>query len=118
MDLLRELVKNRHKEYEIAINTNYGGFSITKEMCEELNIDYEDNKYIFNHDRSNPILINLIKKYKPKDIKIETLELEEISGSYISSYDGKESISSGYDHDADVYQYPLLDHLCNIKYKR
>lgn len=107
MDPLELLVKYRHWEYEIAINTNYGGFALTKEMCEERHMDIEKDVYLFNNDRANPVLIDLIKKHKPVDLEIVKIELEDISRAYIENHDGKESIV----YERTDYSRPLLDFL-------
>lgn len=107
MQVLKLLIENRHREYEIAINTNYGGFELTKEMCEERHLDWKKDAYLFNNDRANLILIDLIKKYKPKDLEIIKIELEDISKAYLQNHDGKESIV--YSHND--FTRPLLDYL-------
>lgn len=108
MDILEQLIKNRHFEYEVAINTSFGGFSLTKEMCEELHLEFKTQSYIFDKDRSNPILIELIKKHKPKDLEIIKIELEDIPRAYLRNYDGREEII----YRDDDMAYPLMDYLC------
>lgn len=100
MDPLEVLIKNRHSEYEIAINISYGGFGLTKEMCEDRHLDWKKDAYLFNNDRSNVVLISLIKKHKPKDLGIIKIELEDIPRAYLRNYDGIESIV--YDHCDDA----------------
>jgi len=109
MQVLKLLIENRHREYEIAINTNYGGFALTKEMCEELNLDYKnpEHLYMFNNDRANLILIDLIKKHKPKDLEIVKIELEDIPKAYLQNHDGMESIV----YSCNDFGRPLLDYL-------
>ena len=107
MQVLKLLIENRHREYEIAINTNYGGFALTKEMCEERHMNFEKDAYLFNNDRANPVLIDLIKKHKPADLEIVKIELEDISRAYIETHDGKESIV----YERTDYSRPLLDYL-------
>lgn len=111
MHILKQFIENRHRVYEVAINTNFGGFSLTKEMCENLSLDYKAQAYIFSDDRANPVLIEFIKKHKPKDIEIVEIELEDIPRAYLRNYDGREEIIY---HDDDM-AYPLMDYLCNNK---
>ena len=92
----------------MAINTNFGGFSLTKEMCEELQLDFKTQAYVFDKDRSNPVLVELIKKHKPKDFKIIKIELEDIPRAYIRDYDGREEVV----YRDDIMTYPLMDYLC------
>lgn len=107
MQVLKLLVENRRREYEIAINTSFGGFALTKEMCDDLGVDWKQNQYMFDYDRANPVLIDLIKKHKPKDMEIEKIELEDIPRAYLRNYDGREEIVY-YD---DNMTFPLMNYL-------
>ena len=89
---LKTIINNKDVKHKIVINTNFGGFCLTKDMCDELHLDYADCHSHFRYDRSNPHLVSLVEKFKPKDLEIVELSLQEILGAYLSDNDGKEKI--------------------------
>ena len=95
---LKKMIKE-NKTYKMLINTNYGGFSLSKEACEELNTT---DPFLYTYEnRTDGKLIDCFEKLGDKfsddDIKLIELDVDDILSSYLENYDGKESIvySSG-----------------------
>lgn len=108
MDILQQFIRNRNLKYEIAINvSSLGEFSITEGMCEELHLDFKTQSDFFNKDRANPVLIELIKEYSPRDIEIVKIALEDIPRAYLKNYDGYEIIT----YSNEDNSFPLMDYL-------
>lgn len=81
---------------KVAVNHCYGGFSVTKQVYDELGIEWDGYGYI-NLERSDPKLIEAIEKVGAKlssgrCAKIEIVEIPDDVKYFIDEYDGYESI--------------------------
>lgn len=69
---------------EIVLNKCYGGYSLSKLAYEFLGLEWDNYGYAFQHDRTNPKLIQCIEEYHHHN----NLLPEE----HIINYDGFEII--------------------------
>ena len=85
---------------EFVINVEYGGFSLTKEAYEYIGIEWDGmgkSGYAFSENRSNPKLVQCVKELGEKagsSLFVAEIDITEIEGSFLLSYDGKEGVSS------------------------
>jgi len=93
---------------KIVINTDYGGFSVSKKVYDELGFKWKGHGYLKNDDfgiesgdyyayRADPRLIKAIEKIGEKEASgdLASLEIVEIPDDVdweIDEYDGWESI--------------------------
>ena len=91
MRLLKEVIENIEKEYEIVINTDFGGFFLNEKTCTDLGLDCSQ-LYKFRNDRANPILVDYLKANKQIGLEIVRISLGDILRAYIRDYDGREEI--------------------------
>lgn len=89
---LKSIIKHKDVKHKVVVNTNFGGFCLTKQMCDELHLEYSECHEHFRYDRSNPHLVALVEKFKPKDLEVIELTLQEILAAYVRDNDGKEKI--------------------------
>lgn len=105
-----------HSEFEILINSAYGGFSVSDDCYEFLGIEWDNNGFIFNRDRGNPFLLQAFKELGTDivsgntcSLKLVTISADEIFSTFIDSNDGYEEIvGSGreltFEYDS-IYSY-------------
>jgi len=90
---LKKMIKE-NKNYKMLINTNYGGFSLSKEACKELNTT---DPFLYTYEnRTDRKLIECFEKLGDKfsydEIKLIEIDFDDILTAYIENYDGKETI--------------------------
>ena len=112
MDILKEYLSNGSNIEKVAISTSFGGFSVLS-LIAHLGFKKED-KYFFNNDRSNPVLIKAIEECKPDDLEIVEIAWEDIPRAILKNYNGTEEIFYGHVDMA----YPIKDYLFNITNKK
>jgi len=83
---------------KIAINTCFGGFSLSKEAYDYLGLEWDNYGYKYDNknERSNIKLIECIEKLGEKAnglyANIKIIEIPDNIKYYIYDYDGKETI--------------------------
>jgi len=101
IDAIKTLKEHQDDEIEIVLNTNFGGFALSKDACKKLGWDGKECKYEFNSkfekNRSNPELIKVVKEMGENSgehsvLSIKKIKVSNIFGVYIHNYDGQESI--------------------------
>ena len=81
----------------VVLNKCFGGYSLSKEAYEFMNIPWDDQGYAFNEDRANPLLVRCVETLGEKAngkrarLKIESIYFPEVN-DLITEIDGKESI--------------------------
>jgi hypothetical protein len=82
---------------KIVINDDWGGFGLSEEAYKYLGLTWDDYGYEFNHDRTNPKLIECVEKLGDKRAsgKYACLKVVEIPDGVdweINDYDGCETV--------------------------
>ena len=112
-ELLKTLVEftNECENIEFVINVNYGGFVLSKEAYDELEIEWDGYgmKYA-NSGRADPKLLNVIKQLGEKASNFSEFEIVEIPtkmifSAFLKNYDGKESLTV----NAEDFNTPLWE---------
>jgi len=87
-----------NKLIEIVINTCYGGYQLSKEAYEKLELEWDGYGFAFEDDRSNPKLIKVVKELGSKKVsggfaKLKIVKIPDNIDWYIDEYDGMEHIA-------------------------
>ena len=81
---------------KIVINRKYGGFGLSKEAYEYLGIQWDKYGFEFEHDRTNPKLIECVEKLGEKAdgryAKLVVVEIPDDLDYEIDDYDGMERV--------------------------
>ncbi len=88
---------------KIVINKCYGGFSMSKLVFDELEIEYNDYGFLpDNIDRTSKKLIKAIEKIGLKEssgeyAKLSIIEIPDNIDWFISNFDGMESVHENHE---------------------
>ena len=83
---------------KIVVNRCYGGFSLSKEACKFLGLEWDDYRYSYRayDKRTDPKLIECVEtlgeKANGRFAKLEVVEIPDDVNWEISDYDGIETI--------------------------
>jgi hypothetical protein len=81
---------------KIVVNRAFGGYSLSKEACNHIGIDYDGYGYDFENDRTNPKLIEAVETLGEKAngslAALQVIEIPDDVDWYIDEYDGWETI--------------------------
>lgn len=106
--LLSDIKLQKENTFKILINTNFGGYKLSKEAYIELGIEWDGSGSAFKENRGNPRLIEVAEKlgskisYDEGDLVIEELTLNDVLTGYLKNYDGSESIVYSYSYYNDA----------------
>ena len=99
--LLKDILsRNKDKTIEIVLNKCYGSYGLSKKAYEYLGIEWDNYGCIYEEDRINPKLIEVVKVLKEEasmgcsQLEIEEIDMEDLLSLRIRSYDGFEKLDS------------------------
>lgn len=80
---------------KVVINNNYGGFTMTREMCTAIGLEYPQCEYrVPIRTRADPKLVNVVEKMiarRDTDLAICVIP-DEATDWIITDYDGCETL--------------------------
>ena len=83
---------------KVVINVCFGGFSVSKEVYERMDKEWDDYGYAFDDNRTNPDLIAVIEELGSERAsgscaKLKVIDIPDNATDWeISEYDGSEEI--------------------------